>query len=308
MESTLEAPVWCFERKAWPAIHVTGNDRLDFLQRISSQNFKNVQADHAVPGAFLHGNGTVIGMFMAHVQASRVTLYCEPQSQSVIMQHLDRLHFAEQIEFQAERRDWLEVRGRGAAAFIQNKFEDYPDPKAPWPRKVNSPRVLPAENWNGPGFLVDPSENPGPIAKMLSEEEYYLERAFHLFPRDQVDVNESNIVLEAGLVDHVHRNKGCYPGQEVVERIYTYGNVAKKLVLLESHARELEKGSELFSNEKKVGNVTSRHTGPSSSFLYVATVLRHHATVGNIFSLGAGQPPQLKVLKVSRTTEDESLS
>jgi folate-binding Fe-S cluster repair protein YgfZ len=36
--------------------------------------------------------------------------------------------------------------------------------------------------------------------------------------------------LEAGAERSVARNKGCYPGQEVIERIFTYGQVNRKLM------------------------------------------------------------------------------
>lgn len=298
-------PVWGFVRKSWPVVHLTGDDRIDFLQRISSQNFKSLSPNSVVPSAFLNGNGSVIGLFMAHVKSDRVTLYMEPQSQSRILQHIDKLHFTEKIEVQSEHKDFIEIRGPQVRDFLKKNYHLEVDAKKTWPREALSQNILPAEPWNGLGFLV---EGAGPSElKMLSEAEYYAIRAENLFPRDQIDIGDGNIILESGLTDYVHRNKGCYPGQEVIERIYTYGNVAKKMILLEGHARELEKGNELFSSEKSVGHVTSRHTlqgaGQSASYYYVATVFRMSAQIGNIFSLGAGQPAQLKVVKVAASTE-----
>ncbi|HEX4924504.1 MAG TPA: hypothetical protein VFV50_10475 [Bdellovibrionales bacterium] len=291
-------PVWAFKRKAWPAIHLTGEDRIDFLQRLSTQNFKSFSPGTVAPSAFLNGNGTVVGLFLAWIQNDRITLLPEPQSQAIIVSHIDKLHFGEKIEVQTERVDFIEVRGQQARERLERELGAEPS-AGEWPRSVVS-GILPGEPWDGAGWLV-PGAHEAKLSAIpfLSEPEYYALRAEHLFPRDQVDVGENNIILEAGLLDYVHRNKGCYPGQEVIERIFTYGNVAKRLVLLEGQARELEKGSELYFNEKKVGNVTSRHAGQGASHYYVATVFRLHATPGNVFSLGAGQTPQLKVLKVA---------
>jgi folate-binding protein YgfZ len=291
-------PYWIYKRKAWPAIHLTGDDRIDFLQRLSTQNFKSYSPHSVVPTAFLNGNGTVVALCMAWIKEDRVTLLAEPQSQSVLLQHMDKLHFAEKIEIQSEPMDWIELRGPQARDVLKSSLKTEIPILNEWPRPVLANQVLPAEPWNGPGWLI-PSDLPLSDVRVLNENEYYGLRAFYLFPRDQVDVGENNIILEADLLDYVHRNKGCYPGQEVVERIFTYGNVAKRLVLLEGHARELEKGSELFINEKRVGHVTSRHMGSGENHYCVATVFRLQALVGNVFSLGAGQTPQLKVLKVA---------
>lgn len=281
--------LWGFERKSWPTIRVSGPDRIDFLQRLTTQNFKTMQVGECSPGACLNGNGTVVALFMAWIEKESVSLLVEPQSQSVLLQHLDKLHFGEDLQISSELENWLEVRGTDSQE---------------WIKQHSSLTKLPAEPWGAPGYLLKDSETPTNL-RLLNEAEYYAERARHLFPRDQVDIGENNIILEAGLLDYVHRNKGCYPGQEVVERIFTYGNVAKRLVLLEGHALELDRGSELFMNEKKAGHVTSRHAGSESSYLYLATVFRLQAVAGNIFSLGAGQPAQLKVLKVAGDNPSE---
>ncbi len=81
------------------------------------------------------------------------------------------------------------------------------------------------------------------------------------FPEYGTDLDESHILLEAGLSYTQVRNKGCYPGQEVVERILTYGKgrTPKRLTRL-SVAGEISmnKGTEIWTPEnKKVGTVTS---------------------------------------------------
>jgi folate-binding protein YgfZ len=48
-------------------------------------------------------------------------------------------------------------------------------------------------------------------------------------PRAGVELTEKEIILEGNWEAPISSNKGCYPGQEVVERIHTYGQVNKKL-------------------------------------------------------------------------------
>jgi folate-binding protein YgfZ len=48
-------------------------------------------------------------------------------------------------------------------------------------------------------------------------------------PRYGVDMDETNVVLEAVSSDAVSFTKGCYVGQEIIARIHWRGHVAKKL-------------------------------------------------------------------------------
>jgi folate-binding protein YgfZ len=80
-------------------------------------------------------------------------------------------------------------------------------------------------------------------------------------PRFGVDMDETNIPLEAGLENGaISFNKGCYIGQEVISRIKTYSEVAKALrgLRLDPQSNSLpKKGDKLFREGKEVGYVTS---------------------------------------------------
>jgi folate-binding protein YgfZ len=45
--------------------------------------------------------------------------------------------------------------------------------------------------------------------------------------------------LEVNLKSAIHENKGCYPGQEVIEKIISLGSPARKLVLLDGNTDEI---------------------------------------------------------------------
>jgi folate-binding protein YgfZ len=46
------------------------------------------------------------------------------------------------------------------------------------------------------------------------------------------ELNEDHNPLEAGLIDSISFNKGCYVGQEVVARLNTYDKVRRRLAVL----------------------------------------------------------------------------
>jgi aminomethyltransferase len=84
------------------------------------------------------------------------------------------------------------------------------------------------------------------------------------FPKAGPDLNEEIVPPEANLEGKAFSlNKGCYPGQEVVARMDTYGNVRRKLVgLVLKDAVVPSRGSKLFSGDREVGWISSAAHSP----------------------------------------------
>ena len=57
-----------------------------------------------------------------------------------------------------------------------------------------------------------------------------------LRPRFDRELTENTVPLEVGLTDAIASNKGCYPGQEVIEKIVSLGSPAKRLALIDLSA------------------------------------------------------------------------
>jgi folate-binding protein YgfZ len=80
-------------------------------------------------------------------------------------------------------------------------------------------------------------------------------------PRFGADMDETNFPQECGIEERaVSYTKGCYIGQEVLNRIYTMGHVNRTLCVLrlaDDLARPPMKGDRLFATEKEVGHITS---------------------------------------------------
>ncbi|MGH7930874.1 MAG: glycine cleavage T C-terminal barrel domain-containing protein, partial [Candidatus Binatia bacterium] len=77
------------------------------------------------------------------------------------------------------------------------------------------------------------------------------------------DVTEDNLLLETALDSHVSFTKGCYLGQEIVERVRSRGHVNKKLRgLLIDGAILARHGDVIRAGEKQVGTITSSTYSP----------------------------------------------
>ena len=103
-------------------------------------------------------------------------------------------------------------------------------------------------------------------------------------PRWGSELGDAYNPLEAGLTESVSWTKGCYIGQEVVARLWTYHKVQKYLVGLafqgEDDARPAP-GATLHVGDARVGALTSVAFSPGAEALLGLGYLRAaHATVG----------------------------
>lgn len=86
-------------------------------------------------------------------------------------------------------------------------------------------------------------------------------------PRFGADMDETNIPLECGIEARaISYNKGCYIGQEVINRIHSIGHVNRELcgLRLADDLKTLPaRGDKLFKDGKEVGYVTSAVFSPT---------------------------------------------
>lgn len=85
-------------------------------------------------------------------------------------------------------------------------------------------------------------------------------------PRFGADMDETNLPLECGLEARaVSYTKGCYIGQEVINRVHSVGHVNRELrgLRLADDLKALpQRGDKLFQADKEVGHITSAVYSP----------------------------------------------
>ncbi len=93
-----------------------------------------------------------------------------------------------------------------------------------------------------------------------------------------VDVDESHLVLEAGLERGISFQKGCYLGQEVVERASARGHVNRRLVGLRLDGAVVPKaGAKVLRGGAEVGRVTSAVYSPAAGTAIAMGYVRREA-------------------------------
>lgn len=115
-----------------------------------------------------------------------------------------------------------------------------------------------------------------------------LEAGVPWFP---ADFNEAMIPHEAALEStHVSFNKGCYTGQEIVERVRSRGHVNRKRVTLKfSTATPPLPGTKLRASGAEVGYITSAAFSPAAgTAIGMGYVRREHFAPGSILEFDSG--------------------
>jgi folate-binding protein YgfZ len=127
----------------------------------------------------------------------------------------------------------------------------------------------------------------GPIG-MAALNALRLEAGVPWFP---ADFSDAMIPHEADLENtHISFNKGCYTGQEIVERVRSRGHVNRKRVSLKfSTATPPAPGTKLHADGAEVGFVTSAAFSPAAgTTIGMGYVRREHFAAGSVVEFDGG--------------------
>lgn len=106
------------------------------------------------------------------------------------------------------------------------------------------------------------------------------------------DIDEQVLPPETGQVERgISYHKGCYLGQEIIERMRSHGSLARRLMRLRvREARDLPLPAAMRQGEKEVGRITSLVRHPREPFLVGLGYLR--TAVRDAVGISAGDPPR----------------
>jgi len=122
-------------------------------------------------------------------------------------------------------------------------------------------------------------------------------------PRFGVDMDETNLPLECGIESRaVVYNKGCYIGQEVINRIHSFGHVTRELrgLRLADDLKSLpQRGDKLFCAGKEIGYITSAVRSPVlKANIALGYVRREANQTGNELTLQATGEGPVKIVGI----------
>ncbi len=212
-----------------------GPDAADFLQRLSTVNVRALEVGTGAPGCFLNAQGKIQASFWVWRYGPEsfgfeVERGADDSWKKALTGFIDLYTFAEKqalTDVTELECAWVLGCPFGLAALSTQALEvgvrlcnhgdrDFGSPWiSVWGRKAE------LQTW-----LAQQSE------KDLDLRELEQARIHHLTPRVGAEITSEASPVEVGLRHAVADNKGCYPGQEVIEKVIALGSPARRLVRL----------------------------------------------------------------------------
>jgi folate-binding protein YgfZ len=298
---------------------LTGADRVRFLHGQVTKDVKKLHAGEGCYAAITTAKGKMESDLNIFALADELLLDFEPGLTEKISARLEKFIVADDVQIVdvAPHYGLLSVQGPKAAEVVRalNLFSEIPTQQL-GSTKISDATLGEIYLANNPrlgtsGFdLFVPNNSLGAVAdKLIAAAKAVGGRAVGWtafetarieagIPRFGADMDETNIPLECGIESRaIVYNKGCYIGQEVINRIHSVGHVTRELRALRL-ATDLEplpkKGDKLFHAGKEVGYVTSAVKSPSlNANIALGYVRREANQIGNELTLrtATGESP-----------------
>jgi glycine cleavage system T protein (aminomethyltransferase) len=266
-------------------VRVTGDDRVKWLQSVISNDLLSLQSGQGLYSSFLTHKGKMLTYFRCYPLTDAVMLEDVGEIGDQTYAALRKfLLYGTKAKMENCRESWglLLVSGPRAAAVLNSAFGTHVEELKP----VNfisaaiggqAALVIRTEETGEPDFeILIPSEGLVAAWERLMEagashgirpfgsQAHDALRIEAGIPKAGLELNEEIVPPEANLEGKAFSlTKGCYPGQEVVARIDTYGHVRRHLVgLVLKDATLPQKGAKLYSGDREVGWISSAVNSP----------------------------------------------
>jgi glycine cleavage system T protein len=267
-------------------LRVTGDDRVKWLQSVIANDILPLTPGTGLRSAFLTHKGKVLSYFRVYLLPDSLMLEDEGEVGDATYQGLRKfLLYGTKAKLENCAENWglLLVSGPKAGELVQAAFGAAV--------KVLQALSFLTKEVGGQQALIIRTEETGetdveilvPVQGLAAAWERLWEvgtpmglKAFGVqaretlrieagIPRLGSDLTEEIVPPEANLEGKAFSlSKGCYPGQEVVARMDTYGSVRRRLVGLELKDPVVPpKHAKLFSGEREVGWISSAVHSPS---------------------------------------------
>ena len=296
----------------WNAIwFASGRDRVQYLHNITSNDIKGLAEGRGALALLLNPQGRILAELEIYALPEKLLVRSHASQRERTLATLKKYVIGSKVEIDdaTERMGSFAVEGAQAAEAVWQAcsvdLEGMPqmgiheisfEGSSCWvPRRSHfgafgaefiAPREPLAALWRK--MLAAVRKLGGAPIGMTALNALRLEAGVPWFP---ADFNDAMIPHEAALEDtHISFNKGCYTGQEIVERVRSRGHVNRKRVALKFSTREAPAaGTKLWAGGAEVGFVTSSAYSPAnSSAIGMGYVRREQFAPGSVVEFDGG--------------------
>ena len=261
-------------------VSLTGGDRGRWLNGMITNNIRDLAPGHGVYAFLLNPQGRILGDLYAYNRGESFLLDTDQSQVEKILAVFDKYIIMDDVEVAnvsgqltaigvagPNARESLQAAGFEVPALEPLEFADLT-----WRQigitvvRGDNQSVESFELWLAPDHLQQVRNSLVKAgAKPVGTAALELLRIAAGVPRYGVDIRERDLPQETEQERALNFTKGCYVGQEIVERIRSRGQVHRKFTGFEVQGPLPASGSKIQAQGKDVGEITSAASLPLAS-------------------------------------------
>jgi len=262
-------------------IRVSGEDRARLLHAMTTNHVQQLKAGEGCYAFFLNAQGRILGDVNLFCLEDHFLLDTEPETGRKLYEHLDRYIIADDVTLTDETDSLATIAVEGPEAPGVLSKLGAPAPLTLYSTESWGARTIARVDSTGAGGffifaanddksrLIADLENAG--ATHATVEEAAIVRLENGRPRYGEEITERYLVQETGQLQAVSFSKGCYLGQEIVERVRSRAQIHRVLRRLEIDSCEIPAAGTKFDGGEIVSAVLSPALGKVVAMAYVRT-------------------------------------
>ena len=254
-------------------ISLAGSDRVRWLNGMVTNNIRDLEVGRGVYAFLLNPQGHILGDLFAYNRGESLMVDTDLSQMEKILATFDHYIIMDDVEVKnlSNQLTALGVSGPKSHQVLQAAGFTVAD---------LLPLQLQDMNWQSVGCTLVRGEATGTVsyevwlpagsvkqlwdallaagATPVGSEALEMQRILSGIPRYGVDIRERDLPQETEQERALNFNKGCYVGQEIVERIRSRGNVHRKFTgFVAAQGTSIAPGAKILVGEMEVGEVTS---------------------------------------------------
>ena len=199
-------------------LNIEGSASIEFVNRLFSRKLSALKLDEACLSLLLSAEGRVQNLFWCLRRTSGLDLLCREPESHRLQKLLQNYHFGEEICFHPPKlisAFWVakgqeeDLLKEGAGLIVA----DGTKLKALWKKSL---------------FEFDLKGTKPSSSEPEDSDQWEEYRIQHLIPRLDYDYNTRTLAFDLGFESLCDSEKGCYVGQEIIERVRSRGKKINK--------------------------------------------------------------------------------
>jgi tRNA-modifying protein YgfZ len=230
-------------------IQATGEDRARLLHALTTNHVQQMKAGDQIYCFFLTAQGRILSDAILVCEQERFLIDVEPEVRETVWKHIDHYIIADDVVLEDVTESTFSLRVGSNRIYGNLAQKEQAKEEATCLGLVEAT----AEDWRT--FRIE-----------------------HFQPRYGEEITSSTLPQETGIKEALHFQKGCYLGQEIVERIRSRGHVNKMLAGLSIQSDRVPAvGTKVRFEGAEAGDITSAVASPVFGDIRAIAMLRVQA-------------------------------